>query len=331
MSFFVNVAVLLAVLCILNATAFQMSTPSKRYQNKISMNNALFEESSIGNTALTSDSLQPQRYIASNRFKVKKDAGPKFEKRWADRKSRLADLDGFRFFTLLKRVNIDGSEFESNLGNYVSYTVWENKDNFNTWRSGDAFKEAHGGGGLKGFIGLLTTALFILDGGPKPAFYDGLLPVVSDGAVLSNLKAENGWRKVESDGVNYLEPETFVVQNRFNVMEGKEVEFEQRWAKRESHLLEFPGFVGFYLQRRDATKADDGFNFISSAIWKDKASFFGWKERNTLPEHGPAPGGSPAEGPPQGPGGPPLGGIFKGRPEIAYYEGKLTLLSSRGG
>jgi hypothetical protein len=37
----------------------------------------------------------------------------------------------------------------------------------------DAFKEAHGGGGLSGFVGLLTTALFILDGGPKPAFYDG--------------------------------------------------------------------------------------------------------------------------------------------------------------
>jgi heme-degrading monooxygenase HmoA len=100
------------------------------------MSGDLFQESLEGNTALSEDSLKPQRYIASNRFKVRKDAGPKFEKRWADRKSRLADLDGFRFFTLLKRVQEDGSEFTSDLGNYVSFTVWENKENFNSWRSG---------------------------------------------------------------------------------------------------------------------------------------------------------------------------------------------------
>ena len=127
------------------------------------MNNQMFEESVLGNTALAPDALEAQRYIASNRFKVRKDAGPKFEKRWADRKSRLADLGGFRFFTLMKKVNEDGSEVQSEFGNYVSFTVWEKKDDFNSWRAGDAFKEAHGGGGLTGFIGLLNTALFILE------------------------------------------------------------------------------------------------------------------------------------------------------------------------
>ena len=285
------------------------------------MSGSMFQESVDGNTALSADALKPERYIASNRFKVRGNAGPKFEKRWADRKSRLADLEGFRFFTLLKKVEEDGSECASELGNYVSFTVWENKDNFNTWRSGDAFKEAHGGGGLSGFIGLLTTALFILDGGPKPAFYDGLLPVISDGSALSSLKSENGWRKVEADGVNYLEPEIFVVQNRFNVVAGKETQFEQRWATRESKLKEFPGFVGFYLQRRDATKADDNFNFISSAMWKDKASFQNWKAAQSQGEKPHGGGGA---------GGPP-GGDLIGRPQLAYYEGKLTLLSPLGG
>jgi hypothetical protein len=41
------------------------------------------------------------------------------------------------------------------------------------------------------------------------------------------LKAENGWRKVEADGVSYIEPEIFMVQNRFNVVPGKEIQFEQ--------------------------------------------------------------------------------------------------------
>ena len=37
--------------------------------------------------------------------------GPKFEKRWAERKSRLAELDGFKFFTLLRRVDVkEGDE-----------------------------------------------------------------------------------------------------------------------------------------------------------------------------------------------------------------------------
>ena len=34
------------------------------------------------------------------------------------------------------------------------------------------------GGGITDFIQLLTTAIFILDGGPKPAFFDALLPQV---------------------------------------------------------------------------------------------------------------------------------------------------------
>ena len=76
-----------------------------------------------------------------------------------------------------------------------------------------------------GFVQLLTTALFILEGGPKPAFYDGLIPVVNDGST-SKFVVEGGWRKVAADGVNYLNPDVFVAQNRFNVMEGKETAFE---------------------------------------------------------------------------------------------------------
>ena len=97
---------------------------------------------------LDKDAQKAERYIACNRFKVKPQQGPKFEKRWADRKSRLSELEGFRFFSLLKRINDDGTEYEGPEPQYISFTTWENKDNFDAWRSGDAFKEAHGGTGF---------------------------------------------------------------------------------------------------------------------------------------------------------------------------------------
>jgi hypothetical protein len=60
--------------------------------------------SEVGTVQLSAGQLEAQRYVASNRFRLQKDKGPTFEKRWAERKSRLANLDGFRFFTLMRRV-----------------------------------------------------------------------------------------------------------------------------------------------------------------------------------------------------------------------------------
>ena len=49
---------------------------------------------------------------------------------WAERKSRLAELDGFKFFTLMRRVGADGAEDDipSDDPNYVSLTVRANRD-----------------------------------------------------------------------------------------------------------------------------------------------------------------------------------------------------------
>ena len=92
-----------------------------------------------------------ERYVVMNRFQSRVGAGPRFEKRWADRKSSLKILEGFRFFTLLRRaddVELNGKkvEYEDDTPDYMSMTVWETKKNFNSWRTGYAFKEAHGGG-----------------------------------------------------------------------------------------------------------------------------------------------------------------------------------------
>jgi len=95
--------------------------------------------------------LKADRYVAANRFKLQSGKGPVFEKTWAERKSPLANLQGFRFFSLLRRVedthmpasapplppqpacNVD--EYD-----YVSLTIWDDKRGFNAWRTGEAFR-----------------------------------------------------------------------------------------------------------------------------------------------------------------------------------------------
>jgi heme-degrading monooxygenase HmoA len=271
-----------------------------------------FEEALVGNTLLTEENLKSERYIASNRFKVKSNAGPKFEKRWADRKSRLASLPGFRFFTLLRKVNLDGStEEESSFGNYVSLTVWEDKESFDAWRTGEAFKEAHGGGGITDFIKLLTTAIFILDGAPKPAFFDALSPIVNENTYITG-DVEGGWRKVVADGQNFIPSDVFSSQFKYNVPEDKMVVFEKAWRTFEKENLKaIPGFVSFYLMRRDASKADDGYNYVALLFWKDKESYLNLHNSDEF--------------------GQMKDGFLGSRPVTHYYEGKLTLVSSKGG
>ena len=66
--------------------------------------------------------------------------------------------------------------------------------------TGEAFKEAHGGGTIFGFAEMLISSLMVLKGGPKPAFYEGLLPVVKPPPEGTPWKAVGGWRDVPADG-----------------------------------------------------------------------------------------------------------------------------------
>eukprot|EP00951_Prasinocladus_malaysianus_P035985 scaffold375230_cov50-Prasinocladus_malaysianus.AAC.1 len=89
----------------------------------------------------------------------------------------------------------------------MSLTLWQDKKSFNEWRTGEAFKEAHGGGTLFGFVDMLVSlrpkchhtnqsylvicrqqvmrfvgtrqvsSTMTLEGPPKPAFWNGLLPL----------------------------------------------------------------------------------------------------------------------------------------------------------
>jgi heme-degrading monooxygenase HmoA len=151
--------------------------------------------------------------------------------------------------------------------------------------------------------------LFILEGGPKPAFYEGILPIINSKASALNPDMDNGWRKVESDGINFIAPDSFVIQNKFSVPSEKVVDFEKTFmVPPQENAVD--GFVAFYLQRREAEKADDGFNYISTSIWKSRKEYEGWKSQSDS---------TGQKSCPQCPSSLMLPS------KVSYFEGKLTI------
>jgi len=282
------------------AASFQSSTPSFTVFKHITSLKSTTSEATTS-TNNSNKLLSRDRYIATNRFTVRRGKEAKFEKRWATRKSRLSTLDGFRYFHLMRRVSVDGaldSGVDPELanvdgkkfGNYVSFTIWNEKKNFNAWRSGDAFREAHGGTSIKAFLGTMVKSAMLLKGAPRPAFYDGLL----QRSIIPETIPEtvDGWRNIESDtlGKQILPSECFIACNQFFVPSENAKDFELRWAGRESKLSECDGFISFGLLRRDAKAkghgvsplGDDEPTYVSTAVWKDRVSFQKWKEGKSL-------------------------------------------------
>jgi Uncharacterized enzyme involved in biosynthesis of extracellular polysaccharides len=291
--------------------------------------------------------LKRDRYVATNRFAVRKGKAAKFEARWANRKSRLSELPGFKYFHLMRRVelNEDGTNTYSegdksdgtNMGNYVSFTIWEKKSDFSAWRKGEAFKEAHGGTSIGAFMSTMISSAFILAGPPRPAFYDGLL--------VQSLPPENvpetvdGWRNVQADGTVTLPEECFVACNQFFVPSENSAAFEKRWAERESKLKECEGFVAFSMLRRDNNGKGHGVvpmdeatepTYMSATIWKDRASFDKWRKGNAFQKaHGDANGNGNANGKPSSEQqGKPL--LWSQPPKPIFYEGTLVISKPEG-
>jgi len=66
----------------------------------------------------------------------------------------------------------------------------------------------------------------------------------------------------------------FIAMNRFQVIKGREQEFEKVWLTRETHLERMPGFVEFHLLRGPAL--DDHTLYSSHTVWQTKAAFEAW-------------------------------------------------------
>ena len=299
--------------------------------------------------------LKRDRYVATNRFSVRAGKEGKFEQRWANRKSRLATLDGFKYFHLMRRVDpnnggeyVQTDENGESMGNYVSFTIWEKKSHFSAWRTGEAFKEAHGGTSIGAFVSTLVSSALVLKGAPRPAFYDGLL--VQSMTPQDIPKIVDGWRSISSsnDSDNGILPsECFVACNQFFVPSTNAVAFEQRWANRESKLKDCPGFIGFTMMRRDI-KSNKGHGtvpmdshteptYLSTTLWKDQASFQAWRESTNFSKaHGSSSRNTsnssdkPKEDEkPLSPAGPPKP-LWTKPPVPVFYEGKLVITTENG-
>mmetsp|Transcript_94338 Transcript_94338/g.270205 ORF Transcript_94338/g.270205 Transcript_94338/m.270205 type:complete len:339 (-) Transcript_94338:133-1149(-) len=287
-------------------------------------------EAATATATATAPTLTPERFVVQNRFKVKAGREAAFEKRWADRESRLGTLDGFRFFCMLRRVDDENKPKEDDT-NYVSCTVWEDFANFEAWRKGDAFKEAHGGGTVGGVASMLMATAMNTKGKPKPAYWGGLMPLSVPGTPPSD---GEGWRAVVADGESMLPKDVYVAMNRFSVVEGNHAAFEQRFANRKSILTDFDGFRGFMLLRRDGAKKagdggepDDGFTHSTFSVWDNRACFEAWRDSEK-----PAPAAEKTAGEGGSPVGPPAGrpNIFSRPPDATFYEGILALESAKG-
>ena len=297
--------------------------------------------------------LKRDRYVASNRFAVRPGREAKFEKRWATRKSRLAELDGFRYFHLMRRVTLNddddgstsydgGDDKESSQGNYVSFTVWDKKSDFSAWRKGDAFVEAHGGTSIGAFVSTMVNSALVLKGPPRPAFYDGLLVQSEEPEFMP--ETVDGWRKIDFPNEGTLPAECFVACNQFFVPRDNAVAFEQRWKNRESKLRDCEGFVAFSMMRRDGQAKGHGTvamdesvepTYLSTTIWKDRASFQKWRDgSNFSKSHGKKDEGEvkgPVEAskksPPPQAQGPPM---WSRPPKPIFYEGTLVISTADG-
>jgi len=291
--------------------------------------------------------LKRDRYLATNRFAIRSGKGAKFEARWANRKSRLSELQGFKYFHLMRRVKLDeengtqsydeGDKKDgSNMGNYVSFTIWEKKSDFSRWRKGDAFKEAHGGTSIGAFMSTMISSALILKGPPRPAFYDGLMlqSTVPDQVP----ETIDGWRDVEANGVDNLPTECFIACNQFYVPGENAAAFEQRWASRESKLSECDGFVAFSMLRRDTGGKGHGVvpfdensepSYMSTTIWKDRASFDAWRQGTAFKKaHGGKPPSEQVKGKDGGEGPPKP--LWAKPPTPIFYEGTLVISKPEG-
>jgi hypothetical protein len=122
----------LLLLCFVAVQSFRAVTvviPPSSYSNRIfsSTLHSTTVDADISAATITTDTtnitnnnlLTRDRYIATNRFTVRKGREAKFEKRWATRKSKLATLDGFKYFHLMRRVKFDDI---ANTGKKLLYT-----------------------------------------------------------------------------------------------------------------------------------------------------------------------------------------------------------------
>jgi heme-degrading monooxygenase HmoA len=104
-------------------------------------------------------------FVAMNNFKVAEGKGPDFERAWRERQSYLEGVPGFVQFALLRG---------SAEGEYISHTIWRDRQAFIDWTGSEAFVKGHRQGSLAG----------ILDGPPQLKVYEAVLVETPEGRTV---------------------------------------------------------------------------------------------------------------------------------------------------
>jgi heme-degrading monooxygenase HmoA len=95
-------------------------------------------------------------FVAMNRFKVNPGKEGDFETQWRERETYLEGVPGFIQFSLLK---------SDNAGDYLSHTIWKDRQSFMDWMQSESFAKGHRQGSLAG----------ILQGPPEVSLYEAVI------------------------------------------------------------------------------------------------------------------------------------------------------------
>ena len=66
----------------------------------------------------------------------------------------------------------------------------------------------------------------------------------------------------------------YIAMNRFQIVLGKEEDFEKIWRERETHLDKVPGFKNFNLIKGDSNESYT--LYASHSTWDSKMDFLSW-------------------------------------------------------
>ena len=66
----------------------------------------------------------------------------------------------------------------------------------------------------------------------------------------------------------------FIAMNRFQIVPGKEKDFEEVWRNRDTHLEDVPGFAEFHLVK--GKRGEDYTLYASHTVWESKEAFENW-------------------------------------------------------
>ena len=102
-------------------------------------------------------------YFVMNKFKINEGKEEAFENAWKHREGHLNEFEGFIQFSLLKNDTAADGTIE-----YVSHTIWNARENFETWRDSQQFSRAHSGAGGDAMQGVMA-------GPPQVSLYDAVI------------------------------------------------------------------------------------------------------------------------------------------------------------